>query len=125
MKSVLSRNLLELALSHCFDATEKRGADSFCQLDFNFGNLKLTTKGSFTVYEESIKTIKCDTDCKLSIKTLTLLEFVKYINSDEIILAYDDVKKACLISSGDKKSKLALPQVDITFDSIVDDENNN
>ena len=123
MKVLLSRNLFELALSHCFDATERKAADSFCQMSFANGELKLTTKGSFTIYEESIKTIKCDADCDVTIKTATILEFVKYINSDDIILVYDNIKHTCLVSSGDKKSKLAVPQVDLKFEEIKQEMN--
>jgi len=124
MKATLSRNLLELALSHAYDATEKKASESFCQLDFSSNNLKITTKGAFTAYEESLAVIKCDEAVKFSVKTSTLLEFVRHINADDLIMSYDSNKNNFLISSGDKKSKLAIQSVNITFDPIVDAEEN-
>jgi len=124
MKATLSRNLLELALSHAYDATEKKASESFCQLDFSSNNLKITTKGAFTAYEESLAVIKCDEAVKFSVKTSTLLEFVRHINAEDLIMSYDSNKNNFLISSGDKKSKLAIQSVNITFDPIVDAEEN-
>jgi hypothetical protein len=106
MKATLSRNLLELALSHAYDSTEKKASESFCQLDFDSSNLKITTKGAFTAYEESLPVIKCDEAVKFSVKTSTLLEFVRHINADDLIMSYDTTKNNFLVSSGDKKSKL-------------------
>jgi hypothetical protein len=124
MKAILSRNLLELALSHAFDATEKKSAESFCQFNFSNNALKINTKGAFTAYEESMPVIKCDEDVIFSIKTSTLLEFVKHISTDELIMSYDQNKNNFLISSGDKKSKLAVQTVTINFDDISDDNDN-
>lgn len=124
MKALLSRDVLELALSHCFDSTEKKAADSFCQFEFKNKALKLTTKGSFTAYEESVAAIKYDSDCVFAVKTSTILEFVKHIVSDEITMVHDAVKNSCLVSSSDKKSKLALQTVELKFEAVVDADDN-
>lgn len=112
MKTRISTNVLESALSRCFDASERKSAESIAQFDFNNGSLTIKYKGAFTFYEETIKTIVLDEEAVFMLKTSTLLEFVKHTSSEELLMAYDDKKKTCIISSGDKKSKLALQAID-------------
>jgi len=124
MKSTISRNLFEIALSHAYDSTEKKAAESFCQLDFSGTNLKISARGAFTAYEESLSIIKCDDAAKFSIKTSVILEFVRHINSEELMVSYDQTKNNFLVSSGDKKSKLAIQTSDAKFEDIVDSGDN-
>ncbi len=116
MKAILSTDLLRVALSRCFDACEKKTSESVVSLSFSNSNLTLSAKGSFTFYEEIISVISADEDCDFCIKTSTLLEFVKYVSADSIILVYDKDKKSCLVSTSDKKSKMALQVVEAEVD---------
>lgn len=113
MKSKISRDLLEDALSRCYDACEKKAGESMIKLSFGSGFLSLSTKGAFTFFEEKIPTISCDQDTDFCLRTFTLLEFVKHIDSDDLMLNYDAEKNTCMLASGDKKSKIALQPVDV------------
>lgn len=113
MKSRISRHLLEDALARCYDACEKKASESMIKLVFDSSHILLQTKGSFTFYEEKIPLISCDESVSFCLRTHTLLEFVKHIGSDNLILAHDLEKNTCLVSSEDKKSKIALVPVDV------------
>ncbi len=124
MKANLSTNLLACALSRCFDACEKKTSESIVSLSFKDSNLYLSAKGAFTLYEETISTISVDDEQTFCIKTSVLLEFVKYISADSLLLVYDDEKKSCLVSSSDKKSKIALQVLDSSVDMGQSNEYN-
>jgi hypothetical protein len=115
MKAKLTRGLLEMFLNKCFEACEKKSSESVTLFKFKDKNLTLTTKGSFTYLEAEIKNIDCD-DMEFTIKTAAILEFVKYISAEEIVIVYDNEKKSCLVSSADKKSKIAFQIIDETFE---------
>jgi DNA polymerase III sliding clamp (beta) subunit (PCNA family) len=115
MKSKISRILLEIALSKCFEAGEKKTSESLTFFQFENNILKLTTKGAFTFYETSIEGIDCE-KMSFTLKTSAILEFVKYISSDEIIIVFDETKNSCLVSSADKKSKIAFQVTDEKFE---------
>jgi DNA polymerase III sliding clamp (beta) subunit (PCNA family) len=116
MKAVLSTDLLGSALSRCYDACEKKALESIVSLSFENSKLTLSAKGPFSFYEEVISTISVDEDCVFCLKTSTLLEFVKYISADSLILVFDSEKKSCLVSSYDKKSKIALQAIEATVE---------
>lgn len=116
MKSKLSRGLLESALSRCYDAGEKKATESITKLSFEGAQLNLYSKGSFTFYEETIPVIESNATCDFCIKTSTLFEFVKYISSDDLYMIYDEEKKTCMVSTPDKKSKLALQLSDVEIE---------
>ena len=122
MKSKIPKITLELALAHCYDATEKKASESITQFAFKDKELTLKCKGAFTFFEETISNIELDEDCTFSLKTSLLLEFVKHITSDSIFVVFDNQKKTCLISGSDKKSKLALQSVDCVISDSSDDE---
>lgn len=117
MKAILSTDLLACALSRCFDACEKKASESIVSLSFKDSKLHFAAKGAFTFYEEAISVISADADCVFCIKTSILLEFVKYISADSLILAYDEEKQSCLVSSSDKKSKIALQVLESSVDA--------
>jgi len=116
MKAILSTDLLGSALSRCYDACEKKALESIVKLSFKDSKLLLSAKGAFSYYEEEMSTISVDNDSEFCIKTVTLLEFVKYISSESLIMVYDEEKKSCLVSSSDKKSKLALQIAEVTVE---------
>jgi DNA polymerase III sliding clamp (beta) subunit (PCNA family) len=115
MKTQLSRNLLESALNRCFEACERKVSESEVNLEFCENKLKLTTKGPVTYYEETIPTISCDDDNAFSLKTSMLLEFVKHVGSEVIILSFSPEKKSCMVSTDTKKSKIAIPTLTSEF----------
>jgi len=119
MKAKLYKNSLELALSRCFDACEKKTSESLTQFLFQDDKLILSTKGSFTFYEESISFIECSENISFSVKTATILEFVKHVSSDYILLNFDSEKQSCLVSSSDKKTKIGLQVSDAVFENNV------
>jgi DNA polymerase III sliding clamp (beta) subunit (PCNA family) len=57
-----------------------------------------------------------------TVKTATILEFVKHVSSDCVLLAFDEEKKSCLISSSDKKSKIALQVSDTSIENNIKSE---
>lgn len=122
MKAKLYKNLLESALSRCFDACEKKTAESLTQFIFENDKLILSAKGSFTYYEECIDFIECSENAVFTVKTATILEFVKHVSSDCVLLAFDEEKKSCLISSSDKKSKIALQVSDTSIENNIKSE---
>lgn len=113
MKSKLSRNLLEDALARCYDACEKKAGESMIKLSFTLDSLSLSTKGAFTFYEEKIAVISCDQPVEFYLRTFTILEFVKHIDSEDLLMSFDAEKSTCMLASGDKKSKIALQPVDV------------
>lgn len=118
MKVTLIRNLLESVLARCFEATEKRASDSTCQMAFSGNTLTICTRGSYTWFEEKMHGLNIDEDCVFSIKTSTMLEFVKHVNSEQLIISYDDNKKSCVVSSVDKKSRIAFQTIDLSIEQI-------
>ena len=119
MKAKLSRNLLEAAISRCFDACEKKATEAITQFEFSGEKLTLSSKGSITFYEETISVIESQSDCVFSLKTAAVLEFTKYITSEDLILVFDDIKKSCMVSSTDKKSKIAFQTLEILAESTI------
>lgn len=115
MKNKIPRVSLELALSHSCDACINK---PIIQLHFLNDRLTITSKGEFTQYEESISIEQINEECVFSLKAATLLEFVKHISSDNIILTFDKEKQSCLVSSEDKKTKIAIQTLDIKIDNI-------
>jgi DNA polymerase III sliding clamp (beta) subunit (PCNA family) len=113
---------LESALSRCFDACEKKTAESLTQFIFENDKLILSAKGYFTYYEECIDFIECSENAMFTVKTATILEFVKHVSSDCVLLAFDEEKKSCLISSSDKKSKIALQVSDTSIENNIKSE---
>lgn len=109
MKSKISRNILDSALAHCYDACEKKSLESIVKFVFSNNKAILSCKGSFTYYEQEIPLISCDSDCTFFIKTNTILEFVKHVSTEELILGYEESKNSCIVSSSDKKSKIMFP----------------
>ena len=122
MKNKIHRVSLESALAHTFEACEKKSGESITQLYFKNDKLTLSCKGSFTQYEETINVESVNEDCVFSLKTSILLEFVRHTLCDDIILAYDNQKQSCLISSGDKKSKIAIQTVDYKINKLEDEK---
>jgi|APCry1669189440_1035222.scaffolds.fasta_scaffold00216_10 hypothetical protein len=110
MKVKLNRALLEISLNKCFDACERKSSESLTNFNFNNDTLTLCTKGSFTFFTTIIENIDIDQEniANFTLKTSAILEFVKYISSEEIVIVYDDSKKSCLLSTSDKKSKIAF-----------------
>jgi DNA polymerase III sliding clamp (beta) subunit (PCNA family) len=115
---------LESALARCFDASEKKSAESITEFKFSNNNLTLLCKGGIAFYKEQIPIIDCDEDCAFSIKTNILLEFVKYISAEEVVIGYDSKKQTCLVSSVDKKSKIALQALDHSYEWIESNDEN-
>jgi DNA polymerase III sliding clamp (beta) subunit (PCNA family) len=112
MKAKVSRNLLESALSKCFDACERQSGDSFTQFSFANSTLTLSSKGTVAFYEETIDTISASEDGKFSIKTPILLEFVKHVSTEDVTIEYNSEKESCIVYS-DKKTKIELQVSDI------------
>ncbi len=131
MKTKMSKNALESALSRCYDACERKALESIVQFSFQKDKLTLTSKGSFTYYEEVIEPVDSDEDCVFCLRTSTVLDFVKYASTDVLFVVYDPEKKSVLISSSNKKTKIALQCVEtlveqinaLNYDMVVDIEN--
>jgi DNA polymerase III sliding clamp (beta) subunit (PCNA family) len=121
MKCKILRSVLETGLSNCYDASERKTSESITKFNFNDNKLNISCKGFFTFYEQDINLLSSDADCFFFLKTNTIYEFVKHISCEELIIAYDENKKACVIASLDKKSKIAIQTVEI--ESIFEESN--
>ena len=107
MKARLSRQSLEMALAKCYDVCEKKSSDSLVQFVFEENKLSLYSKGSFAYIQVHVD-VTSDVVCDFTLKTAPILDFVKYIDAEELLLMFDTEKKSCMISSADKKSKIAF-----------------
>lgn len=113
MKAKIAKNTLESAVSRCYDSCEKKSSESVVHFSFKNSGLTLTAKGGFSFYEELLTVSELDDEADFCLKTSTVLEFLKYISTDLVVLVFDENKKSCLITTPDKKSKLALQVLDI------------
>ena len=111
MKAEITRNVLDLALNRCYEASERKSSESITKFSFTEDKLVLTTKGSFTFYEETIPVLKCTEPFTICLKTSNVLEFVKYVSSEKVIIGYSQEKNSCVLSA-DNKTKLALQTVE-------------
>jgi hypothetical protein len=113
MKSKILRNDLEMCISNCYDACERKASESITKLKFNSNKLIVSCKGAFTFYQQEMVPTSVDSDCEFYLKTSTILEFVKHVGCEELILAYDENKKVCMVSTVDKKSKIAFQTLNL------------
>lgn len=105
--------MLESALSRAYDACEKKADEAITELSFKGNVCEVCAKGAFTYYEESFNMDNnVDEECAFCLKLSSLLEFVKYSSTEELLMVYDSDKKTCIISSTNKKSKIAFSTVD-------------
>jgi DNA polymerase III sliding clamp (beta) subunit (PCNA family) len=118
MKAEILRNLLDLALNRCFEAGERKSSECITKLEFKNDVLNLSTKGSFTYYEEKVPILACDESFSICLKTAHILDFVKYVSSDKVIVAFSKDKNSCVLSA-DNKTKLALQTVDQAIEDLV------